>query len=76
LTENIARGSDHGHVVTVQGNRVNNACGSENPLEWFACGQKHAIRHCEERSDEAIRAKYIMNTPWIALPASEDAGSQ
>jgi len=39
-------------------------------------GQEHAVRHCEERSDEAIQGEYIMNKPWIASPASNDAGSQ
>jgi hypothetical protein len=27
-------------------------------------------------SDEAIQGEYVMNKPWIASPASDDAGSQ
>jgi len=33
-------------------------------------------RHCEERSDEAIQGEELRSPPWIASPASYDAGSQ
>jgi hypothetical protein len=38
-------------------------------------------RHCEERQRQrnrmgAIQGEYTMNAPWIASPASRDAGSQ
>ena len=59
-----------------QGNRVNDACGKENPHRWSIFDKEHAIRYCEERSDEAIQGEYIMNKLWIASPASNDAGSQ
>jgi hypothetical protein len=46
--------------------------------EWLAAqddaGKKRC--HCEERSDEAIQGKNIINEPWIASPASRHAVSQ
>jgi len=69
LHHNIQSGSP-------QGNRVNDACGKENPHRWSIFDKEHAIRYCEERSDEAIQGEFIMNKPWIASPASKDTGSQ
>jgi hypothetical protein len=50
--------------------------GAKIRMSGLSGAKNHAICHCEERSDEAIQGDYIMNKPWIASPASKDAGSQ
>jgi hypothetical protein len=60
----------------VQGKRVNHAFGSKGILKRAGLTIHPHFVIARSVSDEAIQGKYRVNTPWIASPASRDAGSQ